>query len=215
MSKDDLKTLICRTAALLRKEGYAAAKGCLSIREGSMIYITPESVNLSELKPKDLAEVDLESGKAVNGKNPAAGLPRHIAVYRNRADINALIHSTSPSVVCSSKAGEVIRPLLDDMAQSVGTTLKTAPSGTDSKSLNRLVKALKGRNSVLLHEDGALCGSGTMDDAHAICQVSEKACQAWIESAILGGGHTINALESALMRFVYLKKYSRQAEKNK
>jgi L-fuculose-phosphate aldolase len=214
MTSNEAKTLICSTALRLLEEGYVANDGCLSIREGNTVYITPEAEDLSSLKAEDLAEVSLENGKIVNGKKADKGMPRHLSLYRNREDINAVIHCTSPSVLCSSKAGELVHPLLDDMAQIVGTTLKTAPEATDSASLKKIVRAIKGRNSVLISGQGALCSSGSMDDAHAICQVSEKACKSWIESAFLGGGHKINAVESALMRFVYLKKYSKQAENN-
>lgn len=214
MTSNEAKKLICTTALKLLEEGFVASEGCLSMREGNTVYITPEAKDLSSLKAEDLVEVNLKSGKIVNGLNADKGMPRHISLYKNKAEINAVIHSTSPSVLCSSKAGEVVYPLLDDMAQIVGTTLKTAPEGTDSSSLNKLVKAIKGRNCVLIKGEGALCCSGSMDDAHAICQVSEKACKSWIESAFLGGGHKINAVESALMRFVYLKKYSKQAENN-
>lgn len=211
MTSNETKDLICSTALKLLEEGFIARNGCLSIREGSTVYISPETEDLSSLKAEDIVEVSLNNGKI---KNTDKDLPRHLSLYRNREDINAVIHSTSPSVLCSSKAGEVVYPLLDDMAQIVGTTLKTAPEGTDSVSLKKIVKAIKGRNSVLINGQGALCCSASMDDAHAICQVSEKACKSWIESAFLGGGHKINAVESALMRFVYLKKYSKQAENN-
>ncbi|MBF9017868.1 MULTISPECIES: class II aldolase/adducin family protein [unclassified Oceanispirochaeta] len=208
------KSLICSTALILLKEGFIAKDGCLSIREGMTLYITPEAADLSSLKIENIVEINIESGKTKNGKKANKGMPRHLSLYRNREDINAVINCTSPSVLCLSKAGEVIRPLLDDMAQIVGTSLRTAPDSLNTAGLMKVVKAIKGRNSVLIYGRGALCCSGSMDDAHAICQVSEKACKSWIESAFLGGGHKINFVESALMRFVYLKKYSKQAVNN-
>ena len=165
-------------------------------------------------KIENIVEINIDSGKAINGIKANKGMPRHLSLYRNREDINAVINCTSPSVLCLSKAGEVIYPLLDDMAQIVGTSLRTAPDSLNTAGLKKVVKAIKGRNSVLIYGQGALCSSGSMDDAHAICQVSEKACKSWIESAFLGGGHKINTVESALMRFVYLKKYSKQAVNN-
>lgn len=208
------KNLICSTALKLLKEGFVDKDGCLSIREGGSIYITPEAADLSSLKIEDMVEINIDSGKTINGKKANKGMPRHLSLYRNREDINAVINCTSPSVLCLSKAGEVIYPLLDDMAQIVGTSLRTAPDSLNTAGLKKVVKAIKGRNSVLIYGQGALCSSGSMDDAHAICQVSEKACKSWIESAFLGGGHKINTVESALMRFVYLKKYSKQAVNN-
>lgn len=214
MKNDDAKNLLCSTALKLVEEGFVTKDGCLSIREGNTIYISAEAADLSSLKAEDLVEFNMDQAKITNDKKADKTMLRHLNLYRNRKDINAVIHCTSSSVLCSSKAGEIVYPLLDDMAQIVGTTLKTAPKGIDSISLKKIIKAIKGRNSVLINGEGALCASSSMDDAHAICQVSEKACKSWIESSFLGGGHKINAVESALMRFVYLKKYSKQAVNN-
>lgn len=214
MAESGLKEELCRTAKQLVEEGYIKSDGCVSIRKENRLYITPQGGDLSRITPGDLAEIDIPGGSAINGIKASASLPRHLVLYRNREEINAIIHVTSSSIICSSQAGELVKPLLDDMAQIVGISIRTAPDTMDMGSLRTLVKAFRGRNCVLIRGEGALCGSGSMDDAYAVCQVSEKACKSWIESAFLGGGHAINALESMLMRFVYLKKYSRQDLKN-
>jgi len=215
MTISQLKEIIISTSIQLMNEGILKNNGTLSARLDHTIVINPEGQNLSNISPDDLVEVNIHTGIPKKGLLPAGEINRHLAVYKARPDLNALIHSKTPSVICCSKGARVVKPLLDDMAQIVGTSLKTAPPALDGGSLKRLVKALKKRNSVFLKGDGALCGAATMDDAHAICQVSEKACQAWVESAVLGGGHVINGIESWLMRTVYLKKYSKQAVSNK
>jgi len=208
MADHEVKKGLCITAARLIEEGYIERNGCLSLRKDNIMYITPENTDLNTMTVDDLAEVNITNGLIINGKTAAGDLPRHLVLYRNRDDINAIIHSTSSNILCSSRAGEVVKPLLDDMAQIVGISIRTAPETMETKSLKRLVKAFRGRNTVFLNKEGALCGSASLDDAHAVCQVSEKACKSWIETAFLGGGHKINTLEAALMRFVYLKKYS-------
>jgi len=206
---------ILDTAERLLQEGIVDMNGCLSCRAGDAVVITPEGGNLSSLSEGDLAVVKLENGRSWKGGRPCGELPRHLRIYRKRNDISALIHSTQSSVLASSRAGLTVRPLLDDMAQLVGTSIRTAPAGRNSSSLKKLTNAFKGRNSVFIDGQGALCGSSTMDDAHAVCQVTEKACKSFIESSYLGGGIRINPLESWLMRMVYLKKYSKQAVNNR
>ncbi len=208
------KTLVCATAARLAEEGFLGDGSSLSIREGSSMLITSPGADFRNLKEEDILIISLDSGREADGVDAPEQL-RHLAVYRSREDINALIHAVSPSILCCSKSKETVKPLLDDMAQLIGTSIRAAAAEVSGKSLKALCGALKKRNAVFIDGEGALCGAGTLDDAHAVCQVGEKACQAWIESYILGGGHIISAIESALMRFVYLKKYSRQSEKNR
>ncbi|MGL4368127.1 MAG: class II aldolase/adducin family protein, partial [Spirochaetota bacterium] len=69
----------------------------------------------------------------------------------------------------------------------------------------------KKRNAVLLKGAGVLCADGSLDDALASAMIAEKACTIHIQGSYIGGGKAINLLESALMRFVYLKKYSKSA----
>jgi hypothetical protein len=45
--------------------------------------------------------------------------------------------------------------------------------------------------------------------------VLEKACKAFIEAEFLGGAKSINKFEAWIMHQVYIKKYSKMAEKNK
>lgn len=215
MIMSEMKDLILATAPLLMTERIINTSGIMSVRFENTVIIPLEGLDLSKISAADLVEVNINSGDCKGGLKPAKEIERHLAVYKARPDINALIHSTTPSVICCSKSGEVVKPLLDDMAQIVGTSLRTAPRALDVSSLKSVVKGLNKRNAVFIDGEGALCGASTMDDAHAICQVSEKACQAWVESAVLGGGHVINEVESWLMRTVYLKKYSKQAERNK
>ncbi len=210
----EIADALCTTAAKLASEGFLSEGGSLSIRKGAAMVTTPPEADFSTLNADDLIVISIEDGSLGEGGKASPAQQRHMAIYRDRSDITALVHTSSSSVLCCSKAGETVKPMLDDMAQIVGTSIRTAPAGASEEELSVLCSAMKKRNTVFIRDGGALCGAGSLDDAHAVCQVSEKACQAWVESWILGGGHKISALESALMRFVYLKKYSKQAEKN-
>jgi len=208
----DPRTSLCRIIPVLLEEGILRESGCLSVRSEGSLYITPLEKDLPSLREEDILKYGEE---AAAGEADHPELPLHRILYKTRSDIHALIHAASPAVTASSRAGVTVYPLLDDMAQIVGTSIRTAPSGRDRQSLNRAVRAFRKRNAFFIKDGGALCGSGTLDDAHAVCQVGEKACKAFIESSFIGGGHRINPVEAWLMRTVYLKKYSKQTTKNR
>jgi len=212
--KTDPENQLCGMIPALLKEGIVNEEGVLSCRVDGKIYITPciPGKGLSSLKSEDILIVPESSEPESNDLTEQS---IHRALYAARPEINAIIHATSPAVKTSSRAGLTVYPLLDDMAQIVGTSIKITPSDPDALSLRKTVKAFHGRNAVFLENQGALCGGSSLDEAHAVCQVSEKACKAFIESSFIGGGHRINPLESWLMRTVYLKKYSRQNTRNR
>jgi L-fuculose-phosphate aldolase len=105
-----------------------------------------------------------------------------------------------------------MNPLLDDFAQLVGTKVKIAEYNPNStlKSSKKVVRALKGRNAVLLKDNGALCASGDMSDAQAVEMVMDKGCKTQIGADLYGKIKPINPIEAKLMRIIYLKKYSKQ-----
>ena len=76
----------------------------------------------------------------------------------------------------------------------------------------RSSKALKGRHCVLVKDGGALCCGSNESNAGAVEMIAEKSCLTYIGSGLFGKCKPINPIESLLMRVIYLKKYSKQAE---
>jgi L-fuculose-phosphate aldolase len=74
---------------------------------------------------------------------------------------------------------------------------------------------MKGRNAALMANHGAVCAGRDLNEAFVVCQVLEKGCKAFIEAEFLGGAKHINKFEAWVMHKIYLKKYSKMAEKNK
>lgn len=214
MSIKKIETELIDSAKVLISEGILTKDGCLSRQLGSTMLITGKGADLSKLTAEQISSVNLED--LSSNRQPANEFKIHAAIYNSRDDISALVHSTQQSVMTSSKAGKVVKPMLDDMAQIAGITVKTAECGSapSSKELKAVVKKMKGRHAVFIKDQGILCGGSSLYDAHAVSMVMDKACKSFIETAFLGGGIKINTIESALMRFIYLKKYSKQVSTN-
>ena len=218
MTIDEARTYIVGWSKKLCDEGFLGDnQGSLSCRIGETMLISPRKKKLSVLNPDDIILVDIQSGSMTTGANPPADFSVHREIYRNRKDVNALVHSFELNFFTCSKSGKTIYPLLDDMAQIVGPTARTAAytEPVKNKVRSSVVKKLKKRNAVLLSDNGALCGGNDLDDTHAVCQVFMKGCKCFIETEFLGGGKRINPLETRLMRLVYLMKYSKQTVENR
>ncbi len=181
---------------------------CLSHREGSaMVFIPGEDVGHS-------LAIDLSSAPDPEQfpYSPEAFL--HAAVYRAYPDIGHIIHSTGAAAAAFSTLGREMRPQVDDFAQIVGVSARCAAfdTGRLAESAALCARALKGRNALLLAGEGALCCAGSKSDAEAVEMIIQKNALAGLTALLFGCGKPINALESKLMRFIYLKKYSKQAQ---
>ncbi len=147
---------------------------------------------------------DMASGRAADGTLLPVEAQWHLAIYRTRPDVNVIRGCVLPGVAEVARQGGAVKPLLDDFAQLAGVTVRAAePEGA------AIVRALKGRNAVLVKGRGALCCAGDADDAEAVEMVLEKGCDAYLAALMHGTLKPIAPLECRLMRFVYLKKYSK------
>ncbi len=162
-----------------------------------------------------ITRIDIESGDVIAGDMSNSSIELHRAVYKNRADVNFISHTKDPYTVACSKMGKTMRPLIDDFAQIVGVNVKSAkydPNNTLATA-KKVVKKLKGRNAVLLENNGALCVAGSEYDAGAIEFITNKGAKIQISAQMFEKIEPINPLETRIMRLVYKLKYSKQAGK--
>ncbi|MDR3345495.1 MAG: class II aldolase/adducin family protein [Oscillospiraceae bacterium] len=144
------------------------------------------------------------------GEPPEALLYR--AIYRHRSDIRVIRVTREAAVIAVSLLGEPLRPQLDDFAQLLGESVHcvTYNNKVPHSSAAWCVKALAGRNALLLMGVGALCCGANEDDADAARMILNKACRTRGASLLFNTYRAIPKLEAKLMRFVYLKKYSKK-----
>ena len=118
----------------------------------------------------------------------------------------------SPIVVKFTEEEKLLKPYLDDFAQLVGTKLRVAEDRPEI-----IEKALAENTPLLIKGRGALCAAKKKSDSEALYIVIEKNCRAFFaaqaakknENGNVSAGKPIKAWECALMRQIYLKKYSK------
>ncbi|MBR5191695.1 MAG: class II aldolase/adducin family protein [Clostridia bacterium] len=182
---------------------------CKSERDGSVFNISVIDGDGA------ITRIDIETGNVIAGDASNESIELHRAVYKKRADVNFISHSKDPYTVACSKMGKTMKPLIDDFAQIVGVTVKSAkydPNNSLATS-KKVVKKLKGRNAVLLENNGALCVAGSEYDAGAIEFITNKGAKIQISAQMFEKVEPINPLETRIMRLVYKIKYSKQAGK--
>lgn len=102
---------LTRIAHLLYQRGYnVSIDGNLSLRlSDNEILMTPSGSHLGFVRPEDFVVVD-PNGRLLRGTAQATSEYRlHVALYRQRPDIQAVVHAHSPYAVAASLAGIDLR----------------------------------------------------------------------------------------------------------
>ncbi|MBR2411946.1 MAG: class II aldolase/adducin family protein [Clostridia bacterium] len=180
-------------------------------------YNSERLYGVFEMTPVDGGDaimIDLITGKPLDKE---ADYPEtaelHAAIYKKRKDINAITHSKEKATLELSKTGITVKPFLDDFAQIVGVSLKTAEYNVNDrlKSAKKAVRKMKYRDAVMIKHNGALCAGSSMEEADAVKLVAEKGCKSFVAASAYGRDDKyINPLECTLMRIIYKTKYSKK-----
>ncbi|MDD3844499.1 MAG: class II aldolase/adducin family protein [Bacteroidales bacterium] len=93
---------LCQFARHLYNKGYTEANGGnLSVRvRGNHLLTTPTMMSKGDLQPDDIVYCDMDGNVLYGKKRPSSELKTHIAIYKSREDINAVVH-THPPYCCS------------------------------------------------------------------------------------------------------------------
>jgi L-fuculose-phosphate aldolase len=208
------RTMICAMGRKLLETGLVAGTwGNISVRiDADHMAITPTGEDYMRMAPSDVPEVCITDG-SFTGKKPSSEWKLHAAIYAERPEVNAVIHTHSMSASTVAATRRDVPPILDDLAQIVGPGVRCAPYALPStkKIVRVTMKALRGRNAALLANHGAVCVGRDLEEAFTCCQVLEKGCRAFIEAEFLGGAKPLGKIEAGLMHQFYLKKYAPRA----
>ena len=133
----------------------------------------------------------------------------HNEIYLKSKNINNIIHAYSPDILTLSRTDTRLYPMVDDFAQIVGTKVKTVSNNPED-----IISALKNSSAVMIKNKGALCCAASKQDALAIKMILEKNCKIEVCKVLFKDVKPLSRLDSLLMRFVYMKKYSKQMNKS-
>ena len=165
--------------------------------EKGEVYITPSGMAYDTLQPEDIVVLNMEGDTLRGERRPSVETQMHLSVYRARSDCRAVIHTHPVWSTTFSAMGEDIPIFLDEAAQVLGDTVRTAGyamPGTKELAEN-CVKALGERSMVcLLRCHGAVCLGRTMEEAFMVSAVLESTAR--ILSIIRSMGGTAEAYNS-------------------
>lgn len=159
--------------------------------------VTPSGVDYLTMRPDDLVKVDLEGQPVAASLKPSVDTPVHVAVYRARSDVGALIHTHSPYAAAFSTLYREVPPLITESAGYLGGGVRVLdyvpPAMPDT---GEVVAAGLGRDrAVLLPNHGVVAVGEDLRGCYgAAHQVEESAHIAFL-ALQLGRPHPVPASE--------------------
>jgi L-fuculose-phosphate aldolase len=184
------KQVIDTSVKMFKKELTHGTSGNISccIPSEKRILITPSSIPYLDIKTKDILLVDFNGEALEGGRNPSVETPFHLAIYKKREDIGAIVHSHSVYALAVAASGKTVPVFLDEMFANIGGDLAVAKyelPGSDELAESVLSK-IEDKNAVLLANHGAVCCGKDLADAFHVAETVEKICRVFILSSTLG-----------------------------
>jgi L-fuculose-phosphate aldolase len=163
--------------------------GNISVRVKDKVYIKASRVSLESSREEDYNEVDLKTGKTLCLKGPCSvELPMHLACYRARADIGAVVH-THPiygtALGLSEKKLKFVSYEFKFTLQSGVPVINYKEPGSVELA-EAVKKMIKKHNAVLLKNHGAIAVGKNIKEATERSIALERACKIYVLSKLMG-----------------------------
>lgn len=176
-TEQQLRQEIVQICRLLHGGGYCLGyDGNVSARlDGERFLVTPSGVGKAFVRADQLVAVDWEgtptgAGRygAQRGLRPSSEVLLHLEAYRQRPDVQAVIHAHPPIAIALSIAGvSLARCLLPDIVLYFGliptTEYATPASAEGVRVISDLIKRY---DALILQRHGSVTAGATVTDAY-------------------------------------------------
>lgn len=188
----EVLTELIQTAKALVDEGLVrGAGGNVSAREGDVMWISPSGFSFSDATEADYPGVSIQTGEIVRGeRRPSSEVLMHLAIYRRRPEVVAVIHTHPPVTIALTAAGHDLRPMFADYYVYLGSNVPHLPyiTVTTPELAAAVEDAVRSTNchGIVLRNHGAITVGTSIKEAYFRTLAMEE--QAAIQHAALQVG---------------------------
>src|SRR6266567_3732659 len=193
MNERQHREFICEIGRRLYNKGFAAANdGNITVRLNEReILCTPTMVSKGFLKPDDICKVDYEGKQLAGTRKRTSEVLLHLAVYKNRPDVNAVVHCHPPHATAFAVAHEPIPkcvlPEVEVFLGDVPIARYETPGG--QKFADTIAPFVKDCNTILLANHGTVTFGPNLENAYFNSEIIDAYCRILILSKVLGRVH--------------------------
>lgn len=196
-SEQELRTLICRIGNLMYQKGYIdGTSGNISARLASdRVLTTPSGLAKGFMQPEQMIIMNLDGERvdtptaANEHLRPTSEIFMHLECYRQRSDVNGVVHAHPPTAVALTLVGyDFEQCIIPEMILILGL-IPTAPYSTPSSTENRdaITELIKQNDAIMLAHHGSLTVANNLWDAYLKLESLEHGATILHRAEQLGG----------------------------
>lgn len=198
---------------MIEKDLTTGVGGNLSKRtDESLIGISPSGVPYDRITPSMVPVINLDGETIAGDKDPSTETPIHTRIYRNRDNVDAVVHTHSPYATALSSLGEPIPPS-HYLVSFIGDEIPVAGYATPgSEELGRKAADTLGEsyNACLLQNHGVISVGDNVENAIETALMVEFCAQNHHVASTLGDpimvpDESIQDLQSGLDKYRSIK----------
>jgi len=189
-TESSLRADIVEVGRRMYARGYTASNdGNISVRYGAdRLLMTPKSVCKGFMSPDMMCVTDLEGRKLQGDRDPSTEMLMHLEVYRQRPDVQAVVHAHPPIATGFAVAGIPLdRAVLAEVLTTLGSipiAEYATPSTTELPKAVR--KYIRAHDGMLLANHGALTVGGDLFAAYFKMETIEHFARISLVARLLG-----------------------------
>ena len=189
-AEEQIRADIVEVGRRLYARGFVASNdGNISVRlDERRLITTPKSVSKGFMTPDMMVIVDYSGSKIAGERDASSELPMHLEIYRNRPDVNAVVHAHPPLATGFAVAGiPLTRAVLAEVVTTLGS-IPIAEYGTPSTQElpDAVRKYIKAHDGLLLANHGAVTCSQDVMSAYYKMETIEHFAKISLVARLLG-----------------------------
>src|ERR1700716_4288096 len=191
MSTDtQLRADIVEVGRRMYARGYTASNdGNISVRlDADRLLMTPKSVCKGFMTPDMMCITDLAGRKLDGDRDPSSEMQMHLEVYRQRPDVQAVVHAHPPTATGFAVAGIPLdRAVLAEVLTTLGSIPIAAYATPSTAELPEAVrKYITAHDGMLLANHGALTVGSDLFAAYFKMETIEHFAKISLVARLLG-----------------------------
>lgn len=152
------------------------------------VYMKPSGLGLEEVTAEDIIMIDLDGNLLAGNRKRHSEYPIHTEIYRQRPEVNCVVHTHPPYATALGATGETIRPVSHE-----GVLFSGVPIFQETTRLIRrpeqgraVARCLGRHRAVLLQNHGVVVVGESIEQATVYAILLEKAVRVQLLAGLHG-----------------------------
>jgi L-fuculose-phosphate aldolase len=210
-TEEGLRRELVRFSRWLARLGFTpGTSGNLSVRlDSRRLLVTPTGVSKGLVKASDMVIVDLHGRLLAGSRKVTSEISMHLAVYGQRQDVGAVVHSHPPTATAFACSGRALDEILcQEAVMTVGAVPLASYATTGTAEVAASMRPfISEHDAILLENHGAVSYGVTLLEAFMKMETVEHLAQVALVAHQLGsarplGRDQVQQLQSARTKYV-------------